>query len=106
MISDYNPNIEWGKRTVEIVLMQWAYKATFTLDVGGNCTGFSVIESAVGNLYEQLLGDADFARVTLTNATGDTLLCEDEEEEEEDVWLQRMVVSAQIVAWTPPTPGQ
>jgi hypothetical protein len=57
MISDYNPNIEWGKQRVEIVLMQWAYKATFTLD-------------------------------------------------EEDVWLQRMVVSAQIVAWTPPTPGQ
>jgi hypothetical protein len=68
MINEYSPNIEWGKQAVEIVLMQWAYKATFTMEVGGNCTGFPVIECALDNLYENLMGeDTDIARVTLTN---------------------------------------
>lgn len=104
MIAEYSPNIKWGKQSVEIVLMAWRYKAAFILEIGGNSTGFRVIEHAINTLYERLYpteGDGP-ASVTLTNEAGDTMVCEDEDDLE-DEWLRRMIVSAQIIEWTPPT---
>lgn len=101
MIESYSPNIKWGKQHVEIVLMQWGYSEKFTVDVGGNCTGFDVLGTAIGNLYSKLPETDGSPFVTLKKGD-DTLICHDEEERDED-WLKDMVVSCQIVGWTPPT---
>jgi len=105
MIERYSPNIRWGKQHVEITLMQWDYSAKFTVDVGGNCTGLTVIDCAVENLYGTLLGEKPFASVALTRPDGDTLECSDDDERDDD-WLKDMVVKAEIVGWTPPTQNE
>lgn len=100
-LSIYDPNIRWAKQTVEIVIQQWDYTATFTVEVGGNCTGFSVIESAIESIFEEQIPtrtdyDDPIAYVVLKNAAGDELEVEDDDECEEE-WLKNMVVSARIV---------
>lgn len=105
MIEEYSPNICWGKQTVEITLKQWRYAATFKVEIGGNCRGFEVLETAIGTLFEGLYDPSnptDVARVVLKDSNGDTLLCSDDEDEGE-AWLKPMVVSVAIVGWTPPT---
>lgn len=109
MIKEYSPNIEWGKQKVEIVLMQWGYKGKFAVEVGGNCRGMSVIDCAISILYESFLpkeGDDDApCRFELKNRKGGKLLCADDEDRGDD-YIKNMVVSAQIVGWTPPTINQ
>lgn len=109
VISHYSPNLEWGKQHVEIVLRQWDYSAAHTVDIGGNCLGFSIMETAVGALFDRLANEAEgggeegpIVRVTLTNPKGETLLCTDDDDLGEE-WLGKMVVSVAIVGWTPPT---
>lgn len=106
MIPEYNPNIKWGKQHVEIVLKQWDYSKTITVSVGGNCTGFDVLEAAAGRIYDDLpkryYGDEEYAYVVLERADGGTLECNDEEGRDED-WIKDMIVSARIVGYTPPT---
>lgn len=105
IIDNHSPNIRWGKQVLEVTLKSWAYAKTFTVRVGGNCHGFDIFDTAVGNVLLQL--DEDAPNVTLTDDAGDTLLCEFDPEEEasrdpED-WLKRMVVSVRIVGWEPPS---
>lgn len=106
MINEYNPNIRWGKQRVEVTLMQWGYSKKFTVDIGGNCTGFDVLESAAGRIYDALpkkdYGEDEVAFVVLDRPDGDTLECTDDESRDED-WLKDMIVSLQIVGYTPPT---
>jgi hypothetical protein len=103
VIKSYSPNISNGVQVVEITFMAWGYKAAFTQRVGGNCRGWDVIGSAVGAIYDNLpTFTADIASIELTNAAGEKLLVEDEEEIGED-WLKKMIVSASIIAWEPPT---
>lgn len=106
MITEYSPNIAWGKQKVEIVLMQWAYSKKIEVEIGGNCTGLSVLEAAIGRLYDSLLPEGDEndapAKIVLANEKGDTLECADDEDLGDD-WLKNMVVSLQIIAYTPPT---
>lgn len=103
IIREYSPNIQWGKQQVEIVLMQWGYRESFKIFVGGNCHGLSVIECAVGILYDNLLteGSEDPAKVVLVKGN-DSLHCTDDEDRGEE-WLKNMIVSAQIIDWIPPT---
>jgi hypothetical protein len=105
VIKEYSPNIKWGHQHVEVVLMQWGYSKTIKVDVGGNCHGMSVIDCAAGIICDQLYDEAEVdgaITLVLENAAGDTLLCEDEEDRGLD-WIKDMIVSAQIVGWTPPT---
>lgn len=81
-------------QTVELTFQQWEYTTTKTTTVGGNCTGLDVIESAIGNIEEEL--GYDDGELILTNAAGDTLGCELWEHKLED-----MLVCARIVAITP-----
>lgn len=101
MIKHYDPNQNMCDQVVEITLMQWDYKAVFRSTIGGNCMGLSIMESAIEDLYyrlaeEQAIGDDCPVSVTLTNAEGEELICEDDELME-DEWLKKMVVSIQII---------
>jgi hypothetical protein len=95
---NYDPNLtnsgRMATQTVELTFQQWEYTATKTTTVGGNCTGLDVIESAIGNIEEELGYDA--GEIILTNAAGDTLGCELWENKLED-----MLVCARIVSITP-----
>lgn len=97
LIASNNPNNAWGKHHVEIVLQCWRYTGTYVEQVGGNCLGFDLFDTAIENLYETLEGE-----IILTNPEGDTLHCEDEEDREAD-WLKKMVVSCRVIAFDPPT---
>ncbi len=95
---NYDPNLTCSGRmadqTVELTFQQWEYTATRTTTVGGNCTGLSVIESAVENIFDDL-GGKD-GEIILSKPNGDTLSCE--------LWeakLADMLVSARIVSITP-----
>lgn len=105
VITEYSPNLEWGQQHVEIVLKAWDYEARHVVKIGGNCHGFGVMEAALRRLYETLAGEVgedEPARVILTHADGNTMLCEDDDEREEE-WLKGMTVSVRIVAYDPPT---
>lgn len=103
LIENNNPNNEWGKHVVEIVLKQWKYERTFVTRVGGNCHGFTILETAIDNIYDSLLDTQDEpGELVLTDENGDTLLCTDEDDREDD-WIKKMVVSCRIIDFEPPT---
>jgi len=100
-VEAYDPNAHCELQTVEITLMQWKYKATFTEKVGGNCHGLTVMDCALGNLLDKLIPDDDGpATVKLTADDGDTLICQDDFFKE-DAWLKDMTVSLRIIAMEP-----
>lgn len=104
LIANHNPNNEWGHSVVEIILKMWSYEKTYTVKIGGNCHGLEVLEGAVGALYDSLLPDDGDAlpTVVLTNKDGETLECEDGDDEGED-WIKKMVASVRIVDYIQPT---
>ena len=96
-MKTYDPNELMGMttQTVRLTFQVWEHQVDKVVSVGGNCSGFSVIESAVCNLFDKLdtqnrLGDL----VPFIDINGCTCFDEDEREEE---WLKDMLVSAAIV---------
>lgn len=101
LIADNNPNNAWGKHVIEVTLKQWKYAATFTAKVGGNCHGLTLFDAAIDDIYALLSKDG-LPRLTLRDAEGKELLCEDDESRGEE-WLRRMVVACRIIDFEPPT---
>ncbi|MFT4098452.1 MAG: DUF5406 family protein [Rhodoblastus sp.] len=103
IIAHYSPNIRWGKQKVEIVFKAWDYYVTAYVEIGGNCLGHSVMETAIGSVFETLEDDEHGQpKIILKRPDGKTLECVDEESRGEE-WLADMCVSMRIVDWTPPT---
>lgn len=104
LIRKYSPNTKWGKQHVEVVLMQWDYSTTYKVDIGGNCTGFGVLEAAVDRIYDSLMEIEDeVPTLILKKKGGKTLRCTADDDERQEDWIKDMVVSVRIVGWTPPT---
>ena len=101
--------------TVEVVIQQWHYTRTFTVEVPTNMVGFHVLEQAIENIYEGLPPDprdpsGRFAIVEIPDPNspdGDKLTCEEADmtahPEKENAtimsgldWFKEMVVSATI----------
>lgn len=104
---NYDPNLtnsgRMAKQTVRLTFAQWEYRKTIETEVGGNCTGLTVIECAVDNIYDQLPTDRHdcvYLVMEATDGSGDTLTCEDDEDQGDD-WLKDMLVCAEIVAIQP-----
>jgi hypothetical protein len=97
LIKKHDPNMYWHKCTYAITLMQWDYSKIFEVEVGGNVRGFDLLETAVEVLYGDLeVDDDDRLVIELKNPDGETLLCQDDEDREED-WIKEMVVSVVLV---------
>lgn len=99
---NYDPNLTNSGRMafqkVRLVFQLWESKIEYEETVGGNCTGLTVIDCAVSNVYEKLPSltlDVDIPFIVLTNEKGETLECADEERKGED-WLRDMLVKAEI----------
>lgn len=103
-IMNYDPNLtnsgRMADQLVKLTFAQWEYRVEMTATVGGNCTGLDVLRSAVGNVFDKLpyrtIGTHEITEIVLTNAAGDTLSCEDEDEKGE-AWLADMLIKAEIV---------
>jgi len=113
-VMDYDPNMtlcgRMAKQTVRLTFAMWKHRATVEVEVGGNCTGLTVIDCAVGMAYDQLeqkpfLNDQckrdSCAVILMPSMESDSVLeCTDEELKGDD-WLKDMLVSAEILAIRP-----
>lgn len=100
-IPTYDLNWQFGQQIVEITLQVDDFSARHFVAVGGNCLGVFVLDCAPTMLADRLMDetmDGVCARVTLTNAQGEELLCVDEEADGED-WLRQMVTGLRIVGY-------
>lgn len=106
-LMDYDPNLtnsgRMAKQTVKLTFGIWEYRKEMEVVVGGNCTGLTVIESAVERAYEQLerlgtyLSDETYAVIYLDNSDGTQQMeCADDEDYQEE-WLKDMLIKAEIV---------
>lgn len=96
-MNTYDPNIVWAKHTVEIDYQQWDYKGTFTVQIGGNCRGLSILTDAISSHADKLADEHEYPMLILKrpaeNGDGeDTLECDADETE-----LERMCVAIRIV---------
>ena len=108
---NYDPNLtnsgRMAMQTVRLTFGLWEYRREMEVQVGGNCTGLTVIESAVEQAYEKLerlgvyLSDETYAVIYMDSADGtESMECADEDDEGED-WLKDMLIKAEIVSIEP-----
>jgi Family of unknown function (DUF5406) len=102
-MDNYDPNLTYSGRMatqrVKLKFQQWGYSRTETVDVGGNCLGAAIFETAIGIVYDRLIKDLDkrdIAAIILKDGK-QSLECEDDDNRGED-WLADMCVSAQIMS--------
>lgn len=102
---EYNPNIRYGTHKVKITLQQWDYTGHVVTEIGGNCKGRTILESAMDLDSNELIGnDCSFSimdepdddnywfKCVLKNDRGDTLQIEDECDR-----LDAYIVAAEII---------
>ena len=107
---NYDPNLttcgNMATQTVKLMFALWEHRAEMTVQVRGNCTGLSVIESAVSIAYDQLeQEDCDgmgtmIAKLILIDPAGEHLESSDQDERGED-WLKQMLIAAEIIEIQP-----
>lgn len=115
---DYDFNLTYSGRkvdqAVELEFASGKYRYKTTVNVGGNCTGLDVIETAVSNAYNALEKESN----DISKEEYSFLIMKDSEEKEllveegqgpglgsGDDWLKEMLVSARIVSMVPVAKG-
>lgn len=99
---NYDPNIcnrGKAKQTVRLTFGLWDYSTEKEATICGNCMGLDVIEAAVETVFDSLeTNDYDVPTINLyKNDEEDHVLeCEDDEDEG-DVWLKKMLIKAEII---------
>lgn len=105
MITEYDPNINWSRHTIKVTFMQWDYLLTMEVEVTGNCSGFTIFDSAISACFDKIYDTAqDIALLLLDKpaedgvgdggAGVDTLEITVEDDDE----LQELCVGIEIVA--------
>ena len=99
-MKNYDPNIYRGVHTVKITLQMWEYKGHIIRRVGGICKGRDILDFDFG--YEDVFPnndcqleyheDLDFFSCVLKDENGNTLKCEANAEEMND-----MIVGIEII---------
>lgn len=109
---NYDPNLVLcGRRAIQNVRLTfgiWDYRAVMEVQVGGNCTGLTVIDAAVGIAYDQLEqrgtygSNSTYAVILMTKLgeNGECMECEEENNGGKD-WLEDMLIAAEITAIRP-----
>ena len=100
-LKEYDPNIRWSKHIFEITYMQWDYVLKETVEVGGNCKGFDLFDSAITAHADKLYKEqGDFPSLILEKNNGEDSLStcfSDEDRGDIDDWLKSMCVSISII---------
>lgn len=74
------------------------YQATYFVLVGGNCTGASILNAAISNLYDSLdEANDDGVCLVLKNPQCETKLVYDEDELEEQ-FLEELLIGFEIIS--------
>lgn len=99
-MKNYDPNIYRGVHTVKITLQIWEYKGHIIKRVGGNCKGRTILdfdfecEDSFSDNDCQLKyhEDLDYFSCVLKDEEGNTLKCDGDAEEMND-----MIVGIEII---------
>ncbi|WP_313572016.1 DUF5406 family protein [Pantoea piersonii] len=103
---NYDPNLvcsgKFADHKIKLTFGQWDFRAEVIAEVGGNCMGLTVIESAVSEAYDKLpkMHSYEMKFITMKNDVGDVLQCEDDCDEGDD-WLGKMLIAAEIISIEP-----
>lgn len=98
-ITSCDPNIFPAEIQYLLTFMAWGYSAQHIGIARGHVRGMDGLEIALSDVYKNLLGDDGFKEIILTDASGETLLCpEDQEAFEGEEWLMQMLVAAEIIS--------
>lgn len=95
--ADPNEMRESGK-VFRLTFGCWAYRWTTEATVFGNCAGFDNLDVAISCVADDLPDVEWGARVIMTDASGDTLICDTEDDDVEE-WLTKHLVSAEIIGF-------
>ncbi|WYW01806.1 hypothetical protein Voja6_00174 [Pseudomonas phage vB_PpuM-Voja-6] len=79
-------------QTVQLTFACGLLRAVMEVKIGGNCTGWDVIDSAVGIVYDRLEVHNDCPFIMM----GDTRVEDGDERGEE--WLKSLLIGAEIIA--------
>jgi hypothetical protein len=100
-MKTYSP-YGFGDHTAKVTFQQDRFKLTKEVLIGGNCKGFSIIESAVDkaidDLYEEFSPDSDdyeFISFDMVADNDDACSCGFENDEE----LRSAVVMVELTSW-------
>lgn len=118
-LKQYDPNSRFGATTIALKYMLWDYSAIFEVTVGGNCKGISVLDCAIERHAELLFDEQGEAPTIILKRPAedgdgeDELICEQDDFDDTERWLGKMLVGLEIVAFEPevaaptsPTPAQ
>lgn len=95
--ADPNTMREEGK-VFRLTFGCWTYRWTTEATVYGNCAGFNNLDVAISCVADDLPDVEWGARLTMTDAAGDTLICDTEDAEVEE-WLTDHLISAEIIGF-------
>lgn len=101
IIAVNGPNREWGIHRVEVVLQLWDYRKVIVKEVGGNCRGLSIIGSAIESIVDDM--EASGGTVLVSPAGDELTVDEYGVDRGWDVEVEKMIVSARIIEYLPPT---
>ena len=101
-MMNYDPNTisNFCTQKVRLTLGTWNYRLVEEVEVHGNVMGLAVLESAVEALYEKLPENHDGVPQLILIDGENQLFCDDEEEHGK-FWLERYVLSAEIIGLEP-----
>lgn len=102
MIENYDPNIRWGDHVYEFTFQSWEYVTTLTGYIGGNCHGFTTMESALESLADKLHTEqGEYPVIILKDLEGnecEVTLGEDELDSLDE--LKEMLVKVELISRT------
>lgn len=103
-MKSYDPNDARDfkyRHVFKLTFQQWGYIYEAEAEVGGNCSGFENLDSAISTVWENLPGDGtpeDYPIMTMTNPeTGEALVNDGVVLETEDD-IKNMLVKAEIIS--------
>ena len=101
-MTSYDPNIISGVHTVQITMQMWDYVGHIIQKIRGNCKGMEILnfdfeiedEFPENDCQLEYHEDGDFFSCILKNENGDTLECENDAQEMND-----MIVAVEILSF-------
>lgn len=103
-LQDYDPNITAAgcNHSVRLVFGQFEYRAAFIAIVGGNCSGLTIIESAIEAVFESLPDSGGVASLIMQSISDEDDECQfDDDEDQGSDFLKDMLISAEIISVIP-----
>lgn len=100
MSDSTQASAKMAMHTVRLTFGLSEYQKVVDVVVGGCCKGLAIIESAINGVLRGLYGDNEVAAITLESKDKRQLRCEDERDRQEH-WLQDLLISAEILPFTP-----